>query len=84
MILRIESGIPAPVVKRRLKKTRSDRGSRMRLPLMEMDVGDSLYVPGDFLSRKNIQVICSKFSTDLNRKYMTRQENSGTRIWRLA
>jgi len=56
----------------------------MRLPLMEMDVGDSLYVPEDFLSRKNIQVICSKFSTDLGRKYMTRQENSGTRIWRLA
>lgn len=80
----IEKGIPFPATKRSQKATRSDRGRRMRLPLIEMEIGDSIYVPDDVMSRKNLQVIASKLGHDLGRRFRTKTEASGCRIWRLA
>lgn len=80
----IEKGIPFPVSKRSQKATRSDRGKRMKLPLIDLEIGDSIYVPADLMNRKNLQVIASKLGCDLGRRFRTKTEASGCRIWRLA
>ena len=80
----IDKGIPFPVSKRSQKATRSDRGKRMKLPLIDLEIGDSIYVPADLMNRKNLQVIASKLGCDLGRRFRTKTEASGCRIWRLA
>lgn len=80
----IDKGIPFPVSKRSQKATRSDRGKRMKLPLIDLEIGDSIYVPASLMHRKNLQVIASKLGCDLGRRFRTKTEASGCRIWRLA
>lgn len=84
MSIQIERGIPFPVSKRSQKATRSDRGKRMKLPLIDLEVGDSIFVPAELMNRKNLQVVASKLGGDLKRRFRTKVEASGCRIWRLA
>lgn len=79
----IEKDIPFPLPKRASKTRRSDRGTRQKLPLAQMEIGDSLYVPEAFMPRRNVQIMASKLALDFGRLYRTKPENQGCRIWRL-
>jgi len=79
----IEKNVPYPTPKTHKKAVRSCRGQKMTLPLLKMEVGDSCYVPVDQFSRAQVQIAAAKLGTDLNRKYSTRAEGTGCRVWRL-
>lgn len=79
----IEKNVPPPIPKCRLKRTRQDRGNRMKLPFKAMEVGDSILVPPAVMTRKNIQIVVSRLGNDLRRKFITRIEGNSTRIWRV-
>lgn len=76
MQLIIEKGIPLP-------SQRRYGGGRMRRHIgWQMEVGDSVLLPGDAKERmaKRFYQIGKKEG----RKYAFRKEEAGTRVWRIA
>lgn len=68
MAIEIEKGISAP----------SQRG---KYPFTAMEVGDSFFVPGVTTSKL---VNAAQAHRSNGRKYTTRTENGGARVWRIA
>jgi hypothetical protein len=83
-MISIEKDVPYPMPKIRKRKLRIDRGTRLVLPLKDMQVGDSIYVPDAIMSRKSAQISASKYAGDYGWKFRTKPEAGGCRIWRLA
>lgn len=69
-MIEIERGIPMP---------QKVRGRDAKYPWEKMEVGDSFFVQG----RKTFGNQASTRSLKDGKKYTTRKENGGVRVWRL-
>lgn len=67
--MKIEKGVPMPKNKRATK-----------YPFAEMEVGDSFYVEPD---NGSIHAAASWYGKRNNKKFATRKEGEGRRIWRI-
>jgi hypothetical protein len=83
-LISIEKDVPFPVRKIRLKKTRSDRGKRMKLPLAVMEIGDSILVCPEVMATNIVRSCVSKFSTSTGKKFICKAEGDSMRVWRFS
>lgn len=84
-LLPIEKGIPIPP---RINARNQGRrlGSPNLIPWKHLEVGDSVFVPEDLISRRCVVVMASKARTERysNRDFAVRYVEGGTRVWRIA
>ena len=64
----IEKNVPVP--------------KRGKLPFKKMEIGDSVFFGADE-SPKKMQVYAHTYGNQLGRKFITRKEAGGMRIWRI-
>jgi len=76
MEVTIEKGVPAP--------DSISHGRRLNYPLDKMDVGDSFFITGDIKLLARAAESCRKYGLRKGRKYTSRRENGGLRVWRLG
>lgn len=67
----IETGIPVP-----------DRTGQAKWPFRDMGVGDSVLFDDPLLAAK-AQVRCHVYGAKVNKKFATRKEGAGIRVWRI-
>ena len=70
-MVKIEKGVPAP----------EERKQRKRYPFHQMDVGDSVLIShGDAMSAR---VSARYHGTRYSKKFTSKKEDDGVRIWRV-
>lgn len=69
----IEKGIPIP----------PRANSKGFLPLAAMEIGDSIYAPDSVGSYKALRVRLSKENNRGLKRFTSRREGAGTRVWRV-
>jgi len=69
---KVEKGIPAPKVK---------KGPPRKYPWLEMEVGDSFFVPG--VNYNEFKTQPSNAGKRYGLKYTTRSVDGGVRVWRV-
>src|SRR5690606_14294925 len=72
LLFKVEKGIPVPPVK---------QGPYSRYPWLQMEVGDSFFVPGVEYSAFKQQP--SNAGRRYGRKYASRSVDGGVRVWRV-
>lgn len=74
--MEVERGVPLPHQARRV--------SKYRLPLGEMEVGDSFYltVKEDNVFA-SVRSLISRYGKTFGRRYATRVQDGGFRVWRI-
>jgi hypothetical protein len=70
--IKIEKEIPLP----------AERGVIAKYPAREMEIGDSFFVPDPYA--KGVVKEMHRLSKALRRKFKTRWEKGGRRVWRVA
>lgn len=70
----IEKNYPLP-------KMLENGGRRKLYPFAQMEVGDSFFVPNTTTSR--MSGIGHYYGKKLNRRFINRSENGGSRVWRV-
>lgn len=70
--IKIDKGIPVPD---------ESRGANGKYPFADLEIGDSFFV-----NVKQVAVCSSAagYGKRHNKKFTTRSENGGTRVWRIA
>ena len=70
--IKIDKGLPVPS---------GSRGANSKYPFADLEIGDSFFV------NVKQQLFCSAvagYAKRHNKKFTTRSENGGTRVWRIA
>lgn len=75
-MVKIETGIPAPV--------RKGRGRPASYPFADMKVGDSFFVECDEKKIQHIRVYASSSAKRLGFRFTVSKEAGGVRCWRVA
>jgi hypothetical protein len=78
MNFNIEKGVKLEKVKR------PTRDKFAQLPLEQMIVGDSIFIPFTFASKNSIGNYVSSFKKRTNTNFTTRMEKEGLRIFKLS
>lgn len=74
MEFEIQKGVPAP--------ERAKHGRREKYPFRKMEVGDSILIPGEDSSHKSGRA-ARKYGAENGKRFCTRSEPAGLRIWRI-
>ena len=75
--MKIEKGIPIPPP----YKPKNLNNTRPKYPFRHMEVGDSFFVPR--LEAQRARSAASQQSSRSRRKFTTRKEGDGLRVWRI-
>lgn len=67
----------------RAESSAAKTGRPAKYPFADMAVGDSVFIPGDTRSSLNARSSALKFGTRSGRRFITREEPGGIRIWRV-
>ena len=70
-VIKIDKGIPLP----------PPRAAQMRYPWLEMEPGDSFFVPGKKASQISSPLRAAQIAT--GRRYTSQTVDGGVRVWRL-
>jgi hypothetical protein len=65
------------------KNVKNNSIERMSWPWKDMDIGDSVLFEEKSLARR-AQNNCHVYARNSGKKYMTRKEGDGIRVWRVA
>lgn len=71
MEYKIEKGVPMPKL-------------RNKYPFRQMEVGDSVYIPNSHAAASKSSYAAYDFQKRTGRKFISRKEGDGIRIWRIA
>lgn len=81
IVVKIEKGVPIP---------KSESGNNSKYPLKIMEVGDSFLVPykegkksRDTQSRMTSIIAAYRNKHDVTKKFVTKAEEGGVRVWRI-
>lgn len=58
------------------------RGRPWKYPFLEMEIGDSFFVPADLAEK--VRAAATSAGRRYGKKYVTRKEGNGRRVWRIA
>jgi len=75
--IKIDKGVPIPAV----ENARGKGGRRPKYPFVCMEIGDSFFTN---THPKTVRTAASTHYRRHNKKFTTRSENGGTRVWRIA
>ena len=70
--IKIDKGVPVPG---------ESRGANGKYPFGDMEVGDSFFVD---IKQQSFCSAAAGYAKRHNKKFTTRSENGGTRVWRIA
>ena len=70
--IKIDKGVPVP---------EESRGANGKYPFGDLEIGDSFFVG---VKQQLLCAAVSGYGRRHNKKFTTRSENGGTRVWRIA